>query len=237
MEELEATVEAIRARLEIRNQARDQALQHSRQLIRFCANAIRATHRLEQEIARHLLGEARQIGRQLLETVREHGDLYHAGYTQDAFKELAEAHITYALINGQPLPKPEDLGVEDAAYLNGLGEATGELRRHALDLIRQGNVARAEVILQVMDEIYSQLIAVDFPDAVTGSLRRTTDMVRGVVERTRGDLTTAVRQEQLEQALGNLEKRMQGPWSAGATLPPDREQASSDPEKRWQGEP
>jgi len=209
LEQLEATIEAIRNRLEARNQARDQALHHSRQLIRFCANSIRATHRLETETAQRLLEEAQQTGGLLLEAVQDYADLYYAGYTQDAFKELAEAHITYALINRLPLPKPEDLGVEDAAYLNGLGEAVGELRRHALDLIRRGDVARAEEVLQTMDEVYAQLTTVDFPDAVTGRLRRTTDMVRGVVKRTRGDLTTAVRQEELEQALSDLEKRLQ----------------------------
>jgi len=209
LEQLEATIEAIRNRLEAKNQARDQALHHSRQLIRFCANSIRATHRLETETAQRLLEEARQTGGLLLEAVQDYADLYYAGYTQDAFKELAEAHITYALINRLPLPKPEDLGVEDAAYLNGLGEAVGELRRHALDLIRRGDVARAEEVLQTMDEVYAQLTTVDFPDAVTGRLRRTTDMVRGVVKRTRGDLTTAVRQEELEQALSDLEKRLQ----------------------------
>lgn len=208
MEHLEATFEAIRARLEARNQARDLALNHSRTLIRFCANAIRAAHRLDWEEAQALLEEARQTGRLLLEAVRGFGDLYHAGYTQDAFKELAEAHITYALIRGEPLPRPEDLDLEDAAYLNGLGEAVGELRRHALDLIRRGDVARAEEVLQVMDEVYTHLITVDFPDAVTGGLRRTTDMVRGVVERTRGDLTTAVRQEELQRALEHLEERL-----------------------------
>lgn len=209
MEHLEETFEAIRARLEARNQARDLALGHSRILIRHCANAIRAVHRLDWEEAQALLREARETGRLLLEAVQPYGDLLYAGYTQDAFKELAEAHITYALIKGEPLPLPEDLGVEDAAYLNGLGEATGELRRHALDLIRCGNIARAEEILRIMDEVYAQLITVDFPDAVTGGLRRTTDMVRGVVERTRGDLTTAVRQEELQRALEHLERRLQ----------------------------
>lgn len=208
MEHLEETFETIRARLEAKDRAREQALGHSRTLIRHCANAIQAIHRLEWEEAQARLSEARETGRLLSRTVQPYGDLHYAGYTQDAFKELAEAHITYALIRGEPLPRPEDLGVEDAAYLNGLGEATGELRRHALDLIRRGEIARAEGLLQVMDEVYAHLIAVDFPGAVTGGLRRTTDMVRGVVERTRGDLTTAARQEELQRALEHLEARL-----------------------------
>ncbi|MGQ9457707.1 MAG: haloacid dehalogenase [Anaerolineae bacterium] len=208
MEHLEETFEAIRTRLEAKDRAREQALGHSRTLIRHCANAIRAIHRLEWEEAQARLGEARETGHLLSRTVQPYGDLHYAGYTQDAFKELAEAHITYALIRGEPLPRPEDLGVEDAAYLNGLGEATGELRRHVLDLIRRGEIVRAEGLLQVMDEVYAHLITMDFPDAVTGGLRRTTDMVRGVVERTRGDLTTAARQEELQRALEHLEDRL-----------------------------
>ena len=206
---LEGIADRMRASFAEKDEAREKALSDSREAVRYCSESIRATHRLETETAQRLLEEAQQTGGLLLEAVQDYADLYYAGYTQDAFKELAEAHITYALINRLPLPKPEDLGVEDAAYLNGLGEAVGELRRHALDLIRRGDVARAEEVLQTMDEVYAQLTTVDFPDAVTGRLRRTTDMVRGVVKRTRGDLTTAVRQEELEQALSDLEKRLQ----------------------------
>jgi len=140
--------------------------------------------------------------------VADYADLYYAGYTQDALKEFAEANITYALITDRPLPDPDELGVEYAAYLNGLGETTGELRRHVLDLIRHGELERGEEILALMDDIYGVLITIDLPEAVTGCLRHTTDMVRGVLERTRGDLTLSLQQEKLQQALRDFEKRV-----------------------------
>jgi translin len=132
---------------------------------------------------------------------QQYPDLCHAGYTQDALKELAEGYITYALVTGERVPSPKELDVEPASYLNGLAEAVGEMRRYVLDRLRRGDVATGERLLAAMDDIYSLLITVDFPDAITGGLRRNTDMVRGVLERTRGDLTTAVRQEEMKAAL------------------------------------
>jgi translin len=123
-------------------------------------------------------------------------------------KELAEAAITLALVTGEPLPDPDVLGIEYPAYLNGLAEAMGELRRSALDCMRRGEIEEAERLLGIMDQVYSYLTTIDFPDSLTRGLRRTTDMVRGVTERTRGDLTTAVRQERLQAALGAFEARL-----------------------------
>jgi translin len=140
--------------------------------------------------------------------VAAHPDLYHAGYTQDALKELSEAHITFALVTDRPVPAPHELNVAAAAYLNGLAEAMGEVRRYVLDRLRRGDVVVGERLLAAMDEVYTLLITVDFPDAITGGLRRNTDMVRGVLERTRGDLTTAVRQEEMKAALRGLSERM-----------------------------
>jgi translin len=188
--------------LEGKNEARERALANSRTTIRHCANSIRASHRGEREEAETLLGQARS----LVEATR--GDLlpgqagiYHTGYVQDAQKEYAEASIVFAIIMGERVPKAEELGVEPAAYLNGLGEAAGEMRRFTLDRIRHGDVERCERTLEVMEEIYSLLVTVDFPDAITDGLRRTTDMVRGVLERTRGDVTFALQQRQLTAAL------------------------------------
>jgi len=142
--------------------------------------------------------------------------LYEAGYTQDALKELAEAHLLYVFVHGEqgehpePLPGPTDLGIPAAAYLNGLAEAASELRRFILDLIRLGRTTEAEPYLVVMDDVYSHLVTMDFPDALTGGLRRTTDALRAVLERTRGDLTVAVRQEELQVALALFEQQVTG---------------------------
>ncbi|HOG46774.1 MAG TPA: haloacid dehalogenase [Anaerolineae bacterium] len=204
---LESIVDRIRISLDAKNAARDAALARSRELIRFCANAIRAAHRNEFAEAAELLTSAKTLAATMVEDLAGYPDLYHAGYTQDALKEYAEANITIALVQGQALPEPEPLGVEYPAYLNGMGEAAGELRRYALDALRSGNIATAETMLAAMDDIYDTLVTIDFPDALTGGLRRTTDMVRGVLERTRGDLTVAARQQRLEEALKDFESR------------------------------
>jgi translin len=208
MDRLESVVEEIRAEFEARNAVRDAALQRSRSLIRYCADSIRAAHRGDFPDAEALLGTASQAVVELVTDLEPYPDLYHAGYTQDALKEYVEAQVVYAFITGGELPTRTALGVEGAAYLKGLAEAASEMRRHALDLMRQNRLERTEEILAIMDEVYGQLMTVDFPDAITGGLRRTTDMLRGVVHRTRGDLTTAIRQEMMRQALRDFEARL-----------------------------
>lgn len=208
LENLSAIGDQIRGRLEATNALRDTALVQSRELIRFCANAIRAVHRNEFAEAEELLAQARNMCRMMTDGIDNHPDLFFTGYAQDALKELAEAHITYALVRGRPLPSPEELNVEDAAYLNGMGEAVGEMRRYALDLIRRDEVEEGERILDSMNDIYSLLVTMDFPDAITRGLRRTTDVIRGILEKTRGDLTMSLRQERLQKALRDFEDRM-----------------------------
>jgi translin len=209
-------VEQIRDEFEAKNSVRDAALQRSRTLIRHCANAIRATHREDFEEARALLDVAGEAAREMVDDLAGYPDLYHAGYTQDALKEYVEAQMVHAFVTDSALPSPGDLGVEPAAYLKGLAEAASEMRRHALDLIRENRLARAGQMMDIMDDVYDQLITVDFPDAITGGLRRTTDMLRGVVQRTRGDLTTAIRQEMMRAALREFEARVGLPGAGDA---------------------
>ena len=210
-DELTAIGEEVLKRLEATNAARERALAESRQIIRLCANCIRAVHRGEFAEGERLADEARDRLVALGRALRDHPAIYWSGYVQDAQKEYAEARIVHGLIGGTGAPSPQQLQVEDAVYLNGLGEAAGELRRYALDRLRAGETARAEWALAAMDDIYGLLVTVDFPDAITGGLRRTTDMVRGVLERTRGDVTVTLRQQVLEQALTNAEWRMRSP--------------------------
>jgi translin len=190
--------------LEGKNAAREKALTASRELTRSCALSIRAVHRGENDKARELRDRARSISDQIIADLQGFPDLRFTGYVQDSQKELVEASVTYAIINYQPIPANDELGVEPAAYLNGMGESVGELRRYILDKLRKGDTSRCEEILQVMDDIYSILVTIDFPDALTGGLRRTTDSVRGIMEKTRGDLTTALRQRDLEAALRQI---------------------------------
>jgi len=194
-----------RAELDRKNTAREQALRWSRELVRTCANSIRAVHRHEFESSQSLIDEAHALNRRICTTLAEHADLYWAGYVQDAQKELAEACCTFALVNRDALPDPNTLGIAPAAYLNGLGEAVGEARRYVLDLLRRGEADGCERLLGAMDEIYGLLVTLDYPDALTGGLRRTTDNTRGILEKTRGDLTLALRQEALVAALRAVE--------------------------------
>ncbi len=205
MNNLDLIAARIRENFTAKNAARDKALERSRALIRFCANSIRATHREEWDEGRAQLAEAQKIVEAIRADLAHYPDLYHAGYTQDALKEFAEANIVYALVKNEPLPEPEALGVEYAAYLNGLGEAASEMRRRCLDIIRHDHSDEAERLLAAMDEVFSLLVTVDYPDAITGGLRRTTDLVRGVTERTRGDLTLSLRQQRLQEALKKAE--------------------------------
>ena len=205
---LESVEQWARAQLEAKNAARERALADSRELIRSCSTSIRAVHRGEFERARELREQACRLSGQLTADLADHPDLYYAGYVQDAQKEYVEACATFALVAGQPLPGPDDLGVSVASFLNGLAESVGELRRYILDQLRQGQMQRSEEILATMDEIYGLLVSLDYPDALTGGLRRTTDSVRGIMEKTRGDLTFALRQRDLEQALARVEARI-----------------------------
>jgi len=208
MDRLNQIAEEALEALEARHRVREQALEVSRQLIRHSANTIRAIHRGEFEKAKEMLEEGRSVAQQISSDLVNEMAIYEAGYVQDALKEYAEASITYAFLAGQPLPGPGDLEVDYPAYLNGLAEAMGELRRAILDLIRRGELEKGEELLGIMDEVYGILVTVDYPDAITRGLRRTTDMVRGVLERTRGDLTLTVRQQRLEATLRDFEDRI-----------------------------
>ncbi len=205
---LEAIDAIARQELDAKHAARERALVDSRALIRTCANTIRAVHRHEFERAAEMLAQAAAASTRLADDLRGHQDLYWAGYVQDAQKEYVEATSTYRAVRGEPLPTPTELGVAAAAFLNGLGETVGELRRYVLDRLRHDDADGCETLLAVMDDIYSLLVTIDYPDALTGGLRRTTDNVRGILERTRGDLTVALRQRELQAALRQLESRL-----------------------------
>jgi translin len=211
METLDAIAEQIRQGLDARNAARDQALAQARILTRHAAHAIRAIHRSEHDLAQEHLIAAQALVTALKGDLAGFPDLFYAGYTQDALKEFAEASMTCALIENRILPRPEELGLEYATYLNGLAEVTGELRRRCLDILRQGYSEEAERLLSCMDDIYALLVTLDYPDAITNGLRRQTDLVRGIVERTRGDLTISLREQHLEQSLARLAAQLNLP--------------------------
>ncbi len=191
--------------LSARDAAREKVLPLCREAIRHCSQAIRAVHRQEFDQAQGLLQSARNLLDEAKQTIAACSELSSTGFFRDAQKEFAEGSITLALVTGEKPPDPDELGIDPAAYLNGLGEAVGELRRYLLDSIRKGDLSRGGELLSAMDDIYNILVTMDFPDAITGGLRRTTDMVRGVLERTRSDLTLVMRQKELEDRLREFE--------------------------------
>jgi translin len=209
--QIESLAESASQAFAAKNAAREAGLSRSRDAIRNSANAIRAVHRGEFELADELSRKAGTLLAEGKQALREHQDIRYAGFVHDAEKEDAEARITLAFIAGhETIPSCTELDVQLSAYLNGLGEAVGELRRHLLDMLRSGDVERCEDCLALMDEVYGIMVTFDYPDAMTGGLRRTTDNTRGILERTRGDLSLAVRQRDLEQTLARVEERLSG---------------------------
>jgi translin len=208
--DLSELARSIQSRLDAKHAARERALPAARRSIRASANAIRAIHRLELETAGDLIAQSREALDEGLGAVEEHADVRHAGYLQDAQKEYAEANLTLALVTGVDLPTPAELRVEDAAYLGGVSEAIGEGRRRLLDLLRTGEVEQAERLLGAMEEMYGVLVTMDYPDAITMNLRRSTDVARSLIEKTRGDLSIAVVQKDLRDALDRHADELRG---------------------------
>jgi translin len=201
-DEIQAGGEWARGILESKHKARETTLAACRKTIQACAASIRAVYREQFDVAEELSGQAAAHLGEAMAAVEQHADIRHAGFVHDAAKEYAEARMTLAFVRGDPLPKPDELpGVEVQSYLNGMAEAASELRRYILDLLRRGRPERGEELLGYMDEVYSLLVTIDFPDAMTGGLRRTTDALRAVLERTRGDLTMTLLQSRLLEGI------------------------------------
>lgn len=210
MQNFNEIIENTRRIYDERTRVRDETLVQARTLTRLSALTIRAIHRSESNEAADLLNDAHLLVLKMQRDLASYPELYFAGYTQDAIKEFAEANLTCALIENRPLPRPEELGIEYATYVNGLAETIGELRRRCLDILRQGYSEEAERLLNTMDEIYNFLVTLDYPDAITNGLRRQTDLVRGIIERTRADLTLSLREQHLQEALQKFAERFPG---------------------------
>lgn len=228
MYKIETIAEQIRQNFDVRTAKRDEALKQARQLTRACSLSIRAVHRDDREAMDASLAEAQRLADSLREELKNFPDLFYAGYTQDALKEFVEANVTCALIQKKALQTPEELGVQDSTYLNGLAEVVGELRRRTLDILRSGYSEEAERLLGHMDDIYAVLVTMDYPDAITSGLRRQTDLARGIIEKTRGDVTFSLRGQQLAEAIRGLSIRLDsGPLEAeegsGLSLPMDED--------------
>lgn len=199
--DLDALESSVRAELDGKMAARELALKNCRYIIQGSSKAIRALHRDEHDAADRLIDEVKELIAQIEAPLAEHKDIYYAGFFYDAVKEYAEAELTSALLRGAPLPLPAELGLHAVPYLKGLGEAVGELRRRLLDQLRAGDLALGEVTFRKMETIQDLLQSLDYPDGMTAGLRRTTDVARSLIERSRADLTTTIVQERLRKEL------------------------------------
>ena len=155
-----------------------------------------------------LFAESERALREAQAALSAYPSVRYAGFLQDAEKEFGEAALTRALVEGDPLPTWEDLSIGLAPWLNGLCEAASELRRDVLDRLRAGSAEGAEALLRAMDGVYELVMGVDFPDALTGGLRRSADALRAVLERTRSDLTTTALQLRLQASLEGAAGRL-----------------------------
>ncbi len=191
-----------------KDRAREESFRRSREVIRLCSSSIRSVHRGELEKAERLLAEAAFGLEKIQEVLKDHQDVRYAGFVDGAEQEYAEARQVYSIITGQKILTPEEIGVESVNYLAGLGDATGELRRHILDLIRSGHAKEGERFLGVIEEIHNLLMLFDYPEAVTRGLRRKSDLARSMLERTRGDLTNALELGKVEASLRHLDGKL-----------------------------
>ena len=207
-DDLEVIAARIRDSFTAQDAAREKAIPLCREVIRFASITIRSIHRHEFDDAGRTLDEAGRLLKEAEHHLTTCIELENTRFILDAQKEYAEAHATLALATSLPLPAPEDIGVEYSAYLNGLAEAASELRRYLLDGLRGGDFNRGEELLGAMDDIYSILVTMDFPDSITGGLRRSTDVLRGVMEKTRSDLTLSVQQNRLENKIEEFNKKL-----------------------------
>ncbi|MCU0316662.1 MAG: hypothetical protein MUC92_08725 [Fimbriimonadaceae bacterium] len=210
----DSIVTHLKSELDGRHGAREEGLRFSRQLIQTSSKAIKHIHRHQFDEASRLLEEAKTISKTARLAMAPHPEILYAGYLQDAEKEMVEAECLFCLVQSMPLPSPEDGSISPTSYLNGIGEAASELRRFVLDLMRKGDLERSDALLGAMESIYDDLTTFDYPDGVTGGLRRTCDALRAVIERTRSDLTMTKVQNDLLQEL-----RRQSPKLSSDELP------------------
>ena len=207
MESIKDICGRIRTRFDDMDQARESALATARKVTRNSGDSIKSIHRGEWEQAESLMKETRELVTFLHDSLRDFPEIYYSGYVEDSQVEFAEVSILYAVLRGLPLPGPASLMIENTAYLKGVGDATGELRRHILDLIRTGRPEEGEKYLDTMDEYYTEMMSFDYPDAIMHGLRKKTDVARSLIERTRGDLTNALEIKGLQESMARFEKK------------------------------
>ena len=200
MEDLERIAARLEGDLDRKDALREQAIPLCRGILRASTGAVRAMHQ-GADPADAIHGAVKEAAR-LAALLRDHPDVYGSGFVDEALQELAEAAVVHAILHRQPLPTPEALHCPPVAYVGGLGDAVGELRRAALDAMRRAQWAEAERLLGWMDALFDALLRFDQP--VASQVRRKQDVARALIEKTRGELTVTMRGKALEDSIGTI---------------------------------
>lgn len=198
---------SVRLKLDQMHEARETALAGTRLVIQLSSKCIKHVHRRQFDEAKSFADQAKHKLSEIKSSLAEQPEIFYHGYVQDSEKEYVEAVATLAIVTGGNVPSYEELNVAPTSFLHGLGEAASECRRTILDHMRHGNMDQAERLFLWMEVVYDELSSFDFPDGLTGGLRRTNDALRAVVERTRSDMTLTLSQKQLQNAIENLSKK------------------------------
>jgi len=205
MKNLDEIADRIQSRLDEKDTVREIAIKSSRAIIRISGSVIHSIHKKED--VRRMMGEAMDEAQRLRGLLEEHPEIWNSGLVEDAMQELSEAAIIMSIADDAPLPDPEELGVPMTAYLLGLADAIGELRRFTLESLRQGNTETATVFLEMMEDMFKVIMRFDYPDALV-SIRRKQDIARSLLEKTRGELAVAVSSKMLGDKISALYGKM-----------------------------
>ncbi len=201
LEEIGKEIEEV---LDEKDSVREIAIKSSREIIRIASRVITKLHRRENEIEeiRRIKEEVWHLRSLLL---NEYPDLFYSGFVQNALQEYVEALLLEAIINKKDIPSPKELYVNPSAYLMGCGDVVGELRREVLESLRVGNFNQAESYLQLMEEFYEMLMRFNYPSGLV-PIKQKQDVARALVEKTRGEITIAAMNRNLELKIEKFEK-------------------------------
>ncbi len=204
---LKAVLKEIEKELQEKEKVRENAQKDVRKATSLSKQAILLIHQNRLKEARKLAERAKQIISKLNDLSATHPSIIYGGMFSAALQEYAEANIFLTLVNESRFVTPSEINVPSVDYVLGLADVIGELRRRALDALREGNVSKGEECLQLMDEIYIELMAMDESYMLVVGLRRKCDVARKIIEVTRGDVTQEMRRSQLENYLKRFEKQ------------------------------
>ena len=206
MSESEANLENLSSIFDKLNDIREQSLTTSREIVRECSKSIRNIHRNDEVSAKEHIENARKKLENLKSITSDVSEISYAGYVLDAEREFVEAVMFYTFEVSGYIEPFNNFNVHPSSYIQGIGDTIGEWRRKALDHLRNLDIKKAETYLAIMEEGMGTLNELDYPDALTGGLRRYADNARSIIERTRSDITNAFINESLRKDISNINK-------------------------------